>query len=229
MPSKTRYTKRRVVRRRRRTRPNIKQNYRPNIGNMTLRQAAYGAMKGVNMIRGLVNSELKKFDVINTATITAVPTIQCITEVPVGDTDQNRNGNSILGKYVNIHYKVTANGAIPATSVRVMLICDTMNQGVAPTSADIFQFGASGTAFVLSPLDHNNTDRFTTLFTDVLNFTNTGILQTVRKHFIPLDFHLRYNTANAFEKNSLWMIIVADTTASPPVITYTSRFTYYDN
>lgn len=212
--------------RRLKRRPNIQSFIPRNIGNMSLRQAAYGAMKGVNMIRGLVNSELKRFDFQLNTTISSTPAFTSLAQIAESDDVNGRTGNSILAKYLACDYNISINSSATQTSVRVLCFVDTQFTGTAPTIADITA-GNNITGFI----NADNTQRFTILFDDHIDLSVNGERLRTVKHYIPLNFHIRYTAASGstINKNNIFLMTVSTEATNVPSMISDNRLAYYDN
>lgn len=217
-----RFAKRRMMKRR----PNITSFIPRNIGRMSLSQAAYGAMKGVNLIRGLVNSELKRFDFQLNTTISSTAAFTSLVQIAEGDDVNGRNGNSILAKYLSTDYNISINSAATQTSVRVLCFVDTQFTGTAPTLADITA-GNATTGFI----NADNTQRFTILFDDHIDLSVNGQRLRTVKHYIPLNFHIRYqaSTGSSINKNNIFLMTVSTESTNVPSMISDNRLAYYDN
>lgn len=209
---------------------------RPNLSQLTFRnpqtiaQAAYGAYKGYNMLKGIINSELKRFDTNTATTLVNTGVITCINQIAAGDDVNNRQGNSILGKYLTWNYQLVMDAAAVHSNIRCMIIADTENIGVAPSLSDILQV-ATANNNITSPINVDTTDRYTVLYDRLHALSATGQQSVVRKVYRGLNFHLKYtNTGSSgFQKNSLFLVMIADNATNPPSITYSTRLAYYDN
>lgn len=213
-------------RKRLRKRPNVGQlNFR-NVGNMTLSQAAYGAMRGLNMVKGIINSEKKRYDLTHSFSISTTPTFTLLSGLAEGDDVANRIGNSILAKYLTFDYYVSMNGSASRSTVRVLVFADTQNNGTTPAVADLL-IGSNLT----SPINPDNTQRFTVLFDDHIDLSQNGDGIRTIKHYIPLNFHIRYTASGgtAVTKNNIYMMVVSNEATNTPAFVGDSRLVYYDN
>ena len=126
--------RKRFGRRRFKRRPNVGQLGFRNIGNMTLSQAAYGAMRGVNMMKGIINSEKKRYDLTHSFNISTTPAFTLLSGIAAGDDVANRQGNSILAKYLTFDYYISMNGSATRSTCRVLVFADAENTGTTPVS-----------------------------------------------------------------------------------------------
>lgn len=217
--------------RRYKRKPNVRQIGYRNIGNMTLRQAAFSAMKGVNTMRGIINSEKKRYDIISTANITGNPSIGVLNNIPGGDDAMQRNGNSILCKYLRFQYRLQMNPEVNSVTTRIIVFVDTQANGVLPLPEVLLQV-ATTPGFIVSPLNLDYTQRFTVLFDDKIDLSNTGNQVATREHYVPLNFHTRFTSTDdtSWNKNSIFVMAMSTWgSTGAPQLTYSSRLVFYDN
>lgn len=215
---------------RNRKRPNVENIQFGNVGSMSVSQAArYGAV-GYNILKGLINSELKRYDYTATQNVTTTGSIVALGEISGGDDASNRDGNKVLAKYITFKYLASSNASAATTFLRVMMIVDTQNQGSAPSLSDILQV-TTANSNIVSPINVDNTQRFTVLFDDHLNFSNTGSQSYDRKHYNKLNFHMTWTSTagSAINKNAIFLVLVSTQGVNSPSITYSSRLAFYDN
>lgn len=217
---------------RRRNKPNLKTTWYRPIANMTLGQAAYGAMRGVNMMRGIVNSEKKRFDFALSFTPSNIGSIQNLSLITAGDDANNRQGNSILAKYMTFQYIIRQAATAIATDIRILIITDTQNQGVDPTLAQILQFTIANTN-ITSPINIDNTQRFTVLMDHRHSISNTGAKSLTRKYYKSLNFHMRFTgvLSSDYNKNAIYLVLISNegAGATAPTFEGSSRIVFYDN
>lgn len=188
-----------------------------------------GLSKEVNIIKGIVNSEKKKFDtelvtgnVENTGVITPLCNI-------ISGTNQNqREGVSILAKSVNGKYEILETAG-HETFYRIMIFYDMENQGSTPALGDVLQSTSNPTS---SPINTFNAARFWVLMDKVLrvdDYNPTAHGKIYRR----CNFHIKYKGPNStdFQKNSLFVLQVSDVAAvgGGPTSTVQIRLNYYDN
>jgi len=191
------------------------------------------ALKGVNAIREIINSEKMYFDTTETAKALsysgAVVNLSAIAE---GDDNGGRTGRSILAKSLHLRYNVFGNTLNSVNAVRIILFFDSMSLGTIPAGSDILQ--STGTsACIISPLLLTNavSGRFKVVYDKVHTFTTTGQMsQQVHKYF-KFHRHIKYTGTTATDegKNQLYLAMFSDVNANDPSITYYARLGYYDN
>lgn len=190
------------------------------------RNMAYTAFKGVKFLKGLVNVEnhLYTKQINHTPSVTLGVTV--LNDIPQGlDTDE-RSGNSILPKYFSGRAFCVQNPTAASTIVRITIIQDLHNQGVAPTDSEIFQ-----NADVNSPLNVDNTDRFWILYDRTITLSQNGQTVKTLKWFKRLNFHMKYygpvNTD--YDQNACFILTRSNEATNTPVVDITNRLSFYDN
>lgn len=177
------------------------------------------------------NAEAKFYDVTFTASpLLAAPTINNISNMAQGLTESTRIGNSIKVKDLVLRYQIAPNyTGFAYENIRLMIIVDKMQDGVAPTAAEIFQ----NTGFYNSPLNKNFTDRFALLKDQYIDLLQQGSNQLAGKIYVKLDYHIRYlGTGSAVADQgpgTLYVITTNRENANAPAINCYSRLNYFDN
>lgn len=188
------------------------------------------AIEGVYQLKGIINSEKKKFDASvwsgNEAT-TAGLTSSAVMAIGQGDTIGSRNGNSILAKYLSIRgYAVT--GQTTDQQLLFYVIMDTQQiADTSPSFSDIFS--GSGVNIFLNAA---TVGRF-----KILKKIRISHISTTQNRPLSCDIslgnhHIRYNgTGSAdLQKGGIYLIAVSNqATGLCPVLYMNTRLVYYDN
>lgn len=222
----------------RRKKRNTAYNYLSTIGKaMTLAKSAYA---GVKYIRGLVNSEVYKYDQ-NSNPDTALNGTAgwqwSFVNIAQGDGDNTRTGNSIFVR--GIRFMITCQNAsttpVPFTRVRVMIFYD--NQEVAdslyPTLSDVLE--NTGEYASTSALNSNTVGRFKKLYDKVQVHDIVNRTSSIFYGYIPLQTHVRYNgtSSSDIQKGNIWGVVLCDNTNvafnNPIIHTIQQRTYYHDN
>ena len=167
-----------------------------------------------------VNSEFKHYD--KTLHTGAMPTLGwttpvSITDVPQGDTDMTRDGDSILLKKLQINGLLTVNtSATISNKVRFVVFKRPINEQ-APVANEYAVPGV----FTMRELDF--TSYYQTVIDKVYTLATSGVSGSQKQKLsielnIPFDNHVIYETAttDAGAKNALyWMAIQDDSTNAP--------------
>ena len=200
--------------------PNINNAIKPVYGFKGLRST-------VNFMKGMINAEIKRFDTTASVTPTATPGIVLLSDIAAGDDVGNRDGNSILAKYNTGTVQMSIAAASTLVEGRVLFFIDTQNNGSAPAAADILEAPTN----VLSPLNRDNTQRFTILNDIHITLSNTGDKISTQKYYKKLGFHMRYTgtSTGTNNKNSLYVLYMSTDNTNPPTINIYNRLAYYDN
>ena len=90
-------------------------------GGCTTFQAIRKLYRDIMYLKGLINVEYKKHDITMGTDITNSGTIQSLSRVPQGDTNDARDGNSILAKYIQLKFSLVAHASADHTVVRCIL------------------------------------------------------------------------------------------------------------
>lgn len=192
---------------------------------------ARSAWKGVQTIRGLVNSEMFHKDAQYTLG-SAQTRIYHLTTLTQGDAVSGRTGNSILLKsfsangYMYVHPSQTTN-----TRVMLALILDKQQvEDTYPTLANIFANDTTPNTL----LNSSNLGRFKVLWRRQYTLdSNAGGGNNAKqiKIFKRLNFHVRYNGAAETDiaKNGVYLCMITSEPSLYPTIDFQSRINYHDN
>jgi hypothetical protein len=197
------------------------------------------AWEGLKYIKGLVNSELYKADIVanpNVAT-TGAGYFNSFNLIHMGDGDGARTGNSILCKGLRFACSIRNATAtpIPWTRIRVMIMQDTQTIGdvTAPFISDILE--STGASVCLSALNSETVGRYNVLFDRVYTMDTITKPQVVVKKSIKLNTHIRFNghLNTDVQKNNIFYVILCDNVNvafnNPVLEQVTTRIFYHDN
>ena len=196
-------------------------------------QLASKALKGVNYLKGLVNSELHKIDVINTQTPDALGYLYPMHSIAIGSDQGQRNGNSVLMRKVVNSIVVTKNSSATTTNMKFLLVKD-LQQAVDtyPLTSDILEPSFLATALApRAPLNKGTVGRFTILASRVITLDasrpirNLSLTRSMRHH-------VRYNgpSATDIQKGGMYLLMISDQPiATAPVVQLATRIMYHDN
>lgn len=194
---------------------------------MSYSRMAYTAYKGVRMLKGLVNVEKKLFtnsgfsgNPSNTGYITVLNTINA------GDDVAERNGNSILAKYMTGKIYITQNSSATNTVVRCIIFQDLANQSSTPSVASVLE--AVNPA---SPMNVDNVDRYWILYDRMITLSTGGKTMVPLNIFRRLNFHCKYDGTGGtdYEINAICMLLISNEPTNTPTVTGYWRLAYYDN
>lgn len=179
----------------------------------------------------MINSEEKYHDNLVNLAVDSTGNLNVhLTGIAAGDTDQTRNGNSLLGRYINIKGTILA-GTISSV-VRLMLICDKQADGVAPSISDVLDSTGLG---VNAMLNKDYSGRFVLLKELRINVNINGANLVPYQMFVKTPWHLRYDgsTGNVADtkENQLYLLGISSAASggTAPTVSFASRFNFYDN
>lgn len=193
-------------------------------------QMASRALRGVNYIRGLVNSEMFKYDTTASLAVTTSGNMDLINDMAQGDGDNTRTGNSIYIRQVDIRGELVMDTDATSTTVRLMLVCDTQQIGdTAPGVGDVLD-SALNTFSVYRPLNSDTVGRFNVLYARnyILNPQRPSCLFRI---FRKMRLHTRFNgiAATDIQRNGLYLLAISNEATNAPAVVYTCRVSYHDN
>lgn len=191
-----------------------------------------GLQKQINIIKSMVNAEVKMLDteVASTNIGSAAIVVDCINRVGAGNDVNARSGNSILIKHIayRIHINKNATGT-EMNMVRFMILVDMNGQGSAPTIGQVFNSATpAATAFI----NYDNTDRFWVLHSELLR-VDTSKLTVCRDGFIKGGFHCKFSgtgtTTGDTDTNAIYYVFLSNSSANNPQVVASFRVAFYDN
>lgn len=222
---------------------------RPTKGG-TLMKYASGAVKALaiaksayntaKFLKGLINTEKKKFDRSVGATelaLTGSGTSNTFCGIAEGTSDNTRNGNSIRCKGVRF-MAVIRNASVdpqPTCMVRVMIVLDTqtISDNSLTTLADILE-NTGDSSVITSGLNSATAGRYKILYNRVFLLDNLTKPQHKVVKYIPLDHHVRYNgsTGSDIQKGNVFYFTFCNGVTgvyNNPSIEIDTRTYFYDN
>lgn len=223
MPYRRYYKKRRYTRRKKAT---SWYNRKYSIAQM-----ASKAIKGVNYIRGLVNSEKFKHDISGSQSIGYNGTVTSLVGITQGDGDGARTGNSIYVRSISMKGSIERNSAGSAIQkVRIMWLIDKQQVGdTVPAASDILDTTGSAIA-PLSLLNDTTVGRFTILKSRLYNVTSDKPCVTLNWN-MSMRHHVRFNgsTTTDIQKGAIYMLVISDAATNLPTLDRFIRVSYHDN
>lgn len=160
-------------------------------------------------------SEQKFFDSTVSRSVGSSYTVNALTQdIIQGIGGGSRVGDNIRYKSLNINFRFDNNSSSPVNDVRVVIVLDKFNVGVAPVPSDLFVNTNLTATYSAQQL---KSKRFTILFDKMFSLNNAGDSSAVVQKTIMLNQVASYNnvasTTNANGKNSMWLFMVgADNT-----------------
>lgn len=195
--------------------------------------AAASVAKAVLPIVSAINTESKYIDVAANAGIPiGTPTLQTLTAIAQGTDENNRIGNSVLLKHINIRISFIPNFTADAYNLmRYIIFVDKQQSGTPPTAAQLLTTPGN----IDSPFNRNYTDRFVILKDKRLVASQTGLITSsiFQKVFKRLNFHTRFigtSSANAsMGNNTVYFFAVSTQVINAPTAFIYSRINFTDN
>lgn len=191
------------------------------------------ALRGVNMLRNLVNTEAKYCDTVSNTgagfdnnTGLVIP----LCHLAQGTTDTTRIGNSILGKHLTINWAVTQNPSnTSGNRFRIIVFIDKQNaHGITPQAQELLM-----SVIPTSQLNIDNLDRFVVL-RNVMGHVDPDNPVRSGKMFIPLHrLHIKYDGIGAGQgtlaENGIYILYVSNQGTNTPIQNTNARLAFYDN
>lgn len=226
-----RYAKKRTYRRRRRY--GRRSTYADSFNTFSRSLNKYynqdAVWTAIDKIKGLINSEMYKFDVVNSAVnMPDTGSLTGISAIAQGDGSGARTGNSVFARSVNLKGAITWNSTSASPQVaRCSIVMDKQQVGdTTPGYTDIYS--AAGP---YSHLNANTVGRFKVLYTRTFEL-NSQTQQIPFQINLPMRHHIRYNGANTtdIQKGGLFLVFTSSqATNNFPTISYDCRLSYHDN
>ncbi len=191
------------------------------------------ALAMVTALKRLTNIEIKNFDVQqNGVAVTQTPVIVQLSNIPIGDTTNSRDGSQCKMIGIDLNFLLTQNASATQTFCRVMLILDKQTNQAIYTPADLLE-DVTAADNIIAPRNLDNLKRFTVLYDQIFTLDGDGHRTAVVKKYISKDLLLRYDASTPsiadLTQNSISLIQMATETTNTPVITHFSRLRFVDN
>lgn len=227
MPYKFKRTfKRRPAYRRRKATPWYNQKY-------SVATLATKALKGVSYLKGLVNSELHKIDIVQTQTPDALGYLYPMHSIAIGDNEGQRTGNSVLMRKIVNSIVVTKNASATTTNIKFMFVKDLQQApDIFPLTSDILEPSFLATALApRAPLNKGTIGRFTILGSRIVTLDNNSPIRNISLTR-SMRHHVRYNgpSATDIQKGGMYLLMISDQPiATAPIVQLATRIQYHDN
>lgn len=186
------------------------------------------AYYGVQMLKGIINSEVKRFDQGANGSISTTMAINHLSPIAQGNDINQRSGNSILGKYLTAKITFTINASATASNILCIIFQDMESTAGTPISAAQLLTSAANTN---SPINEDFTQRVVVLKRFQVDLDNASNKTLTRECYIPLNFHIRFTgSAGAnYDKNALFIALLSTEATNTPSYNLYTRLAYYDN
>lgn len=207
----------------------------PNPGLKAIFNASQQALSLAKKTQRLLNVEYKFHDVVLTASGGSSGTgvsdngeVHDLLQIPQGDSQENRNGNSIRLKNINIKGTVSLAGSATFSRVRIMLVRDSQPNGTTPAFTHVYETSDIDRLF----RNRNAPGRFKVLktwFTKVS--TNAGENVGHFSLFYKCNDKIQWasgGTADPYNTSYL-LLLISDQASNEPAFDIQSRATFIDN
>ena len=200
-------------------------------------QLAKDAMKGVQLVKSLINTEFKNVDTNGNVTAIAGGTLQLVNPTSMGSGQNNREGSSFRMKSVLTRFRITVNATAPGyQTCRCLLVLDQQPNGTVFGITDLL-----ATNTIDSPRNLDYRKRFKILYDK--NFCVSAnrpqifdqIYQKFDSKVLSNQAHVQcYATSNLgtiadISTNALYMVFLSDQGVNGPTMDYYTRVRFLDN
>ncbi len=181
----------------------------------------------------LLNAEAKHVDFQNSATITTTPVLYFFSGIAQGDSVSARDGNSVKLKGGLLKLCLTISTAATATTVRLLVVCDTRNPGSAPTASTIYDTSvvrANGNINVDS-----EPNRFVVLYDHLVSLDTASRRQFILDLALEAlrDMHLTFSgtdaTISSVRGPAMYIVMQSNEATNAPAYDISTRLWYVDN
>lgn len=190
-------------------------------------QLASKALRGLNYVKGLVNSEMFHNTISSVSNPTPLGTIIPLTNIAIGDSAVTRTGNSLFVRSIVMNFNCSQNAsALDNTFIRMVLFTDTQQvSDTTPVSGDIF---ATTGPNALVNLDSAGRYKFLKTWAFSLSTQNPA---KIIKYYKNIRHHVRYNgsAATDVQKGGIYLALVSSQSTNTPTLEYQIRVGYHDN
>ncbi len=189
--------------------------------------------KSLRMAKFL-NAEFKFIDTTREATLgSGSAYIQPLVLSIQGDTDNDRNGNSIKVTSLYINFHLILQAGVHANVIRIIVYRDSQTNGALLSTADLLAETADPQLAVISPLNIDNKYRFRVLHDKICPLGDGQLVNFYYKKHFTLNDHIRYksNTGTISDLTSVSYGIMAfsDASSNMPTLNLYARMRYVDN
>lgn len=223
--------RRRPRRMSRRSRGPRKQGWSRTIRSVARYAGTAGKALGLaSKVYALINPEFKYVDnnTINASLPGTTTITNFITSVGQGSGSSERNGNSILLKYIKCVFNFKYGISSQPVAIRVTIV--TTTTGDAPVAADVYESTGSGAATVLSPWRKNSPIEYKVWFDKIFHLDQYNP-QRVHRYDIKAKghHHIKYtgSAPTSTGPGNFWALLTNDVVG--PTYSQLYRISYLDN
>lgn len=201
---------------------------RPTFGRKFF-NTADRALKTALHVKKLLNVEYKVTDIVETTqAVDSSGVLISLNNNAQGNGAQQRSGNSVLNKTLQLKYYCTQHASATNTFVRLVLLLDKSPNGTVTTINDIFS-----ETRITGHLDIEHMHRYRILSEQLISLNASSHDNVIGKKFHQLKFHTKYegsdSTENGIEKNQLLLYMISNEATNTPSVHYSTRLRFIDN
>ena len=189
---------------------------------------AYQGYKYGRLAMSLLNTEKKFYDTTwNSTTITDSQQVTPLNDVSNGDAENNRDGNKIRQKSIQLKLSLVSNTATPVNGCYIRLVLVQLTKVRYPDFTATQVYGTDITTL----RNMNNTTRYKVWYDKVirldLDTTPRYIVDKFWKMSIPVNYYSA--TGTDIENNGFVLMYLTNLTTNQPLMTGSARIRFIDN
>jgi len=154
---------------------------------------------------------------------------QCVTQVPQGDTDSNRDGDQLTINSLDFRIGIKTGSTTP-TFLRVILF--RWKPNTTPAYASILLDQHSTSNAPLSQYNHDQRQQYKILYDTLIMINSTYMTGHVVHHNCTKGFNPRQQFvagSSTVATNMLYIMCVSDVASNGPSVVLSSKLTFYDS
>lgn len=158
----------------------------------------------------------------------ATPVVYLLSGIGQGLAYAGRVGNSVKGLSLTARLLLQQSTLATASAIRLIFFVDKENQGTLPLATDVLENTGNS---VVSPYNHNNTDRFRILKDKTYVINNYGLNEIKDSIYCRLSHNIKFSGAagSTYNEGNVFVLVVSDTIANNPSFNMYTRIRYVDN
>ena len=181
-------------------------------------------------VRKLVNVEYKQVRRTLNADPNTSGAVINLTNVAEGTGENERNGEKIRAKHINVQGTVTLNSSATASRYRLCIVRDNNGSTTMPAITDLFESVTEFQEGKPKSGDPQSNSRFTVLF-DKMYYVDTSNRQKRINWSSSLDHHIFFTGAASTDegKGHIYQFVASNESTNDPVCNVVSSVKYIDN
>lgn len=204
---------------------------RPTRGGGYLDTAAR-ALAVAYAVKKLINVEFFNFRAVFTVDPNTSGAVVNLTAIAQGDDDNDRQGNKIRAKYIQVQGNIKLNASTATdTNTRMVIVRDNNGSTSQPAISDLYSSVAAFIANKPPFKDPQSNSRFSILMDKWVNVNDISTRAKPVQWSMSLDHHIYFTGGAATDegKGHLYLFIASSEATADPVVAITSVFRYLDN